>query len=432
MRNYAEQLLLKAQKVLCDYEEKVQDINSCDIDNGDKILLDSMGRWHSNGHMRRQDWINCFDKIKDRLDVKGKMLPMDDDVSSFLKMKFAQTNLKNRFSICEILSFLESDIKDLYQNKIDKRDEEEEEVYDLARICVGIAASDGEYYSKVFLPSAIFFTYLERHKSGNRQELLNDCFTVGAGSRRPDLFPEVTGLCRECALEKHEHFTDMDIENLNKKIYKMQLEDGFHSNFIVNVDSDSGGSEESEKSSRCLIIRWCNPFDSSSDNESDNCLGDKIAEPSTLRLPDKSSKSISELECTTVFEHSCGECPKVFSRKDFLEFHSACFHKHESVKKSEVSFISDSGPESLITSSSELPEHSSVLQDADNNIETVRPQKVVDVRVEEPVDLMSSFHHEPGPSYEKKTSQKEIKTKRKKAEQSGAKETVKRVLRFRK
>ena len=217
-------------------------------------------------------------------------------------MKFAQTDLKNRFSICEILSFLESDIKDLYQNKIDKRDEEEEEVYDLARICVGIAASDGEYYSKVFLPSAIFFTYLERHKSGNRQELLNDCFTVGAGSRRPDLFPEVTGLCRECALEKHEHFTDMDIENLNKKIYKMQLEDGFHSNFIVNVDSDSGGSEESEKSSRCLIIRWCNPFDSSSDNESDNCLGDKIAEPSTLRLPDKSSKSISELECTTVFE----------------------------------------------------------------------------------------------------------------------------------
>ena len=435
MKNYAEQLLSKAQQVLCDYEEKVQDMNSCDIDGGEKLLFESMGRWHANGHMKREDWVNCFEKIKDRLDIKDKMLPMDDDLRIFLKIKFAQNDPKNCFSICEILSFLESDIKNLYQKKIDKRDEEEEDdVFDLARICKGMEASDVEYYSKVFLPSAIFFTYLEKHKAGDRRQLMDECFTLGAGSKREDLFPEVTGLCRECVLEKHEYFADIDIENLNKKMFKMQVQDRFITNFNVDVDSGSEESENCDNTSGKIIVRWYNPFDSSSDNESDELFEDKPVESSTLRFPDKSLPSPAAI-IDPIIEYSCEECPKVFSRKDFLEFHQECFHKHKNVKKSKAVVVSDSVPESMISSFSQLPNISSLQQSVENNLpEKAKFKKTVVLRHVEAADLMLSFHQEPEPSHETETSQNPIKSNKRKVvkKQSEAKETVKKVLRFRK
>ena len=152
-----------------------------------------MKRWHVNCHITPVDWKESFDRIKHGLDVRGKMRPLGD-LKSFLDIKFKAEVHQNRFNICEILEFLENDIRHLYRLKLDFRDGEFDE-FNTSQIYQGMLPEDTTFYERVFLPTALFLTYSQRHPNSDRESLMNDCFTLGARTKRDDLAPEVTGLC---------------------------------------------------------------------------------------------------------------------------------------------------------------------------------------------------------------------------------------------
>ena len=198
MKTFVEYLKLKSKSVMIDYQLLPGDDTSDEMSQKDRALFESMKRWHVNLHMKEADWKACFDRVKNKLDVKEKMEPISEDLNKFLRTKFKAYALKDQFSVCEVLEFLESDIRVLYQLRIDQRDEEQDDEFGLA-IEQGMDSVDGIHFQKVFLPSAIFLTYLERHPSAKRIELMRDIFSIGSGCRRQENFyPEVTGVCVEC------------------------------------------------------------------------------------------------------------------------------------------------------------------------------------------------------------------------------------------
>ena len=200
MSSYADKLLIKTKTVLSEYKSKIViDERKISLNATSLKVFISMKRWHANAHMSPTDWKSCFAKVKDKLDVKEKMKTLDGDLNNFLKVKFAATVLKEQFAICDVLDCLVVDIRDLYQLKLDQRDDELDDEFNVDHFFQGMKPSDLTYYKKVFLPAALFFTYLERHPDSDRRALMEDVFTVGSGSQTEDLVPEVTGLCA-CAL----------------------------------------------------------------------------------------------------------------------------------------------------------------------------------------------------------------------------------------
>ena len=396
MGPFLRDLVLKSYAVHQEFQSKTNEIDDIELNDEEKSLFQSMQRWHANGHMLDEDWLSCFDKVKDRLDVKERMDPMDVDFKSFLDSKFKASNIKEKFSVCEIFEFLVNKIKAFYDVKIEARDLEEENVFSIERIIQGLQAVDGTHYERVFLPSAIFFTYLEKHKnSGDRTDLMKDCFTVGAGSRQRDLFPEVTGLCREC--KDSESFSDSDLDIFNKKVFKLQLKNKFRSNFR-RVDS----SEESDNDDTThvgSIARWYNPFESDSDTDLSSGPLDKSTDSSTGKI----------------LQHPCNKCSKVFSKEEFLDFHKDCFHRTDGNKTRIV--LVDSDISSVSCEESETPSQS---------------KNIVGVSYPEPEELMVSFTQEPGPSKKTGRTIANKKSKRKQCDEQSAKDVVKRVLRFRK
>ena len=335
MNKYADQLLLKVKSVLHDYQFKVKlGQESLEMDSEQSKIFESMKRWHANSHMSESDWKVCFDKIKHKVDVKENMKNLDDDLRKFLKTKFAAENPQDQFAISPILEFLESDIRDFYRMKTGERDDKKEDEYSLNSIAQGMDPDDLNHYGKVFLPAALFFTYLEKYPCTNRSVLMSDCFTIGHGSQTYDLFQEVTALCTMCATgEEYENFNEADIEKYNKKIFKMQFKDGFESSYVMSNSDDSDKSDNSDKNGRNMdhVGTWYNPFDSSSPSEG------------------------SDDEDIILTGYECNQCSKSFTRKDFLNFHTECFHK-TSLKSNYVQFVAD--PEDLISSFTQEPETS--------------------------------------------------------------------------
>jgi hypothetical protein len=326
MHSYAERLLLKANAVLKDYRDKVVlEHDEPIVLNAKQLeLFDSMKRWHCNAHMSEKDWKICFENVKHKLDVKEKMSQLDSDLEQFLKVKFAKTENKDRWTISDSLDFLVSDIRELYQKKLDDRDEEQDDEFDTSCIAQGMKPDDAKHYSKVFLPVAIFLTYREKHPWSKRSALMSDAFSLGAGSERDDLVPEITGLCVQCPIKKEfEHFRESDIDSYNKKLFLLQCKNKFQSSYSFG-DSD----DDSIDSFSVKEAKWYNPFDSSSPSE----VSDK---ENDVEL----DKSVTSFAC------QC--CMKSFSRKEFLDYHTECFHK-TTFRPNVVQFVSD--PENLMLS----------------------------------------------------------------------------------
>ena len=167
MESYREQLLRKAKAVNLDFKTRTrktdtdsrEDVPS--LSNEDELLLVSMKRWHENAHMSENDWRVCFGKIQHELDVKEKM-NLEEDLAKYLKNKFKQTSLLNRFSVSPLLEFLDNDIRKLYQTKLDERVTELDDEFNLAKVYQGREPEDVTHYEKVFLPGAYFYTYFEK------------------------------------------------------------------------------------------------------------------------------------------------------------------------------------------------------------------------------------------------------------------------------
>ena len=286
-------------------------------------IFSSMKRWHANGHTFPEDWKASFNRIKNGLDVRGKMNP-PGDLKKFLKMKFASEDPKTKFSISEMLEFLNDDINRLYRLKLDERDVEVDE-FNVDQIYQGMLPEDVTFYQKSFLPTALFLTYSQRHPNDERTALMNDIFTVGSGSKREDLAPEVTGLCSLCASEEgFPYLTEQDVEQFNRKVLEKQIGLNFHCSYEIN-DSDSRSDKSAIDTD--MPSFWFNPF-SSSDG----------------------SMSESSQNTDDVFSFAdsfpCNLCPKQFTEADLLQFHKDCFHKY--APGTRVTFVEEG--EDLISS----------------------------------------------------------------------------------
>ena len=108
--------------------------------------------------------------------------------------------LEGIFNICELLDFLVDDIRQYLMHLISLVDDDEEEELDIFHISSGVHPDDIPFFEKSFLPVALFNTYSEIHPNSSRKALMNDVFSIGAGSKTEDLFPEVTALCCLCAV----------------------------------------------------------------------------------------------------------------------------------------------------------------------------------------------------------------------------------------
>lgn len=324
----SEQLLRKVRAVLKEFK-------SCVIFRNEEIsvernylkLFSSMKRWHTNSHISRSDWKLSFERIKHTLDVKEKMR-LPGDLKSFLTSKFSKTGLTSRFSVTEILQFLEPDINRLYKEMLTNRDLEVDE-FGMENIGQCLLPEDITFYEREFLPFALFLTYSQRHPNDERVSLMDDLFSIGSGSRNKDLMPEVTALCGICAESEHlSDLTEHDMEQFNIQILNKLIEHKFK--VATNIYDDSSSSDESIDSNE-KQFEWFNPF-SSDDSES-----------STSNVEDACSTSNMNMEDT---KFKCNVCSREFSQIDFLQFHKEWFHKTSIATC--VNYVEE--PETLMTS----------------------------------------------------------------------------------
>ena len=337
MSSFSVQLRKKVKAVLHDYKSLVSfGKDDFPLDEKYSEIFSSMKRWHANCHITPVDWKESFDRIKHGLDVRGKMRPLGN-LKSFLDLKFKSEVLQDRFYICEILEFLENDIRHLYRLKLDFRDGEFDE-FNTSQIYAGMLPEDTTFYERVFLPTALFLTYSQRHPNSDWESLMNDCFTLGAGTKREDLAPEVTGLCMICSeYEGFKSLSEIDIEYFNKQVLMKQIASDFKCSYSMEESDDS--DENSANNDKSTF--WYNPFSSS---ESSSSITSE--EPKTHDDEDRSgSKQI----------FTCSKCSKEFSKHEFVEFHKACFHKTsdttavrfvEEAEELMTTFNEDSGPSS--------------------------------------------------------------------------------------
>ena len=322
METYTERLGHKARVIVQDFDSKISD-EAPKIAINQK-LFKSMKRWHKNSHISENDWKTAFTKIEHKLDVLGKM-KLDEDFKSYLDLKFKQTSLVKAFSVTPILEFLDSDIRRLYKRRMDARAGEEEDEFSEQSVFDGMRPENMSHFSRVFLPAAYFYTYLEIHSEDDRLDLMDDVFTIGSGSMTHDLFPEVTGICVKCAVDqKYANFSETDIDTYNIKL----LEQMEINKFKTSLERWDSSESEGNESSFSKEMFWYNPFDSSSSSE------DVLSE-----TPLEETKTVSS-------EYACQDCTKVFSKKEYLIFHRECFHKGDLPHS--VQFVGD--PPDLITS----------------------------------------------------------------------------------
>ena len=312
-----EQLLAKVREVLKQYKSYVVfGTAEVALEEKNQKLFSSMKRWHSNSHISTDDWEFSFNRIKHGLDVKEKMR-LPGDLQKFLRSKFSQSGLKTRFSVCNILAFLEPIISRLYKELLEKRDLTEDE-FGLNKLPgQSMLPEELTFYEREFLPYALFLTYSQRHPNDDRESLMDDIFSTGSGSVTPDLTPEVTALCASCA--NNEGFPDLgrkDIEQFNIQILQQLIKH----NFKVTYAEESSSSDESIEYNSF----WFNPF------SSDDC--------------DSVDSGAEAEDITDSIKFKCSVCAKEFSKEDFLEFHEEWFHKTKIATS--VNFVDE--PEDLI------------------------------------------------------------------------------------
>ena len=333
MKNCAAKLMSKIEKIQSKYDVVTDNCDTSDLDVNDSRLFGSMQRWHENAHVSEEEWLRMFDKIKIKLKTK-KNFSLDHDMppglSEFLKSKFSDMTLTGQFSVSDIFNDnFDSSVHSYYLKIIAEQDTNMDE-FDEENIVDGISFADINFYRKIFLPLSVFYTYQEMHQQTTAlRDLMEECFSIGAGSRTMDLFPEVNAYCEVCCPE----LWNSKFKRLNLLVFKEQVEN----NFSLPIDTDDDDSEKEfmvknvEKGSEIGI----NPFlsDSSSKSSDEDVFGDVNTEP---------------IDTCVHKTFKCSNCPKAFSKEVFLKMHLDIFHDSKRKVTTEIQFVSE--PVDLITS----------------------------------------------------------------------------------
>ena len=349
-------------------QERLMSCCNVDISESEQILFEGMVRWHRNLHLADSELQTLLKEVnkENMLDVEEHMSPLPQNLRTFLTKKLKDRSLKGQFSVNEILQNILPSIKDLYDEKLDERNnkEEEDDNFDnemgAASAFAGINSHDLLFYRNTFMPAALYFIYRKVHKHSNygkEERLMQEVFGIGTGSKTVNFTPEVVPFCDMCKSEISLGTLSQEQQhNLNIKVFKQQVCDNFIIEGFLYSCSDSFvffTSKEEENASD--DVSAFNPF-SPKDEES---IRERSPSHTNLNpvLRDEETKS-----------YECPICSKRFSRVDFVEYHKKLFHKEES------------DPKTFLENNSEL-----VLSNITRN--AVIPQFVED----KDVDLMITF-----------------------------------------
>ena len=219
---FVERLVKKTELLILDNKVSTDVISNIEIEEQHVELYQSMKRWHVNCHISESQWRHEFDNIKSSLNVQ-ELVTVPEDLKKYLKTKFAKSSLKERFAINEMLEFLVSDIREYYRFQQSNRDDEEFEV-ETYSIFTGMRPGDLMFFERSYLPLALFLTYMQIHPNSDRRSLMDDVFSIGAGSRCEDLLPEVTAVCSLCATRHGFKNVDEDfLDSYNIMVLRKQI-----------------------------------------------------------------------------------------------------------------------------------------------------------------------------------------------------------------
>ena len=306
------------------YKTSTLQLNEVVIGENEEQLFESMQRWHQNSHVTDTEWFDLYCSIKHKLKVEAQYDgKMPKGLQKFLKLKFASNSLMSKFSVSDI--FPDGMVQEIFkyyrelvtiqkeQSKLMKEDSVDS--FDLNVFLGGGGVSQEEisFYHKVFLPLAIYEIYSAKHtESLWTNQLMNDCFTLGSGSKRKDLCPEVNAFCQLCCGD--EWFSKYDHEN--KNIFLQQVANKFQLPYIDSEDSVSfeERSRDSIKSKQVSKDDIENPF-----------MSDCSEDVPVYNENDTENKAPVERD------HGCSLCLKSFSCETFLMMHTNLFHAQHGV-----------------------------------------------------------------------------------------------------
>ena len=397
MNSLRDDLTLKLGVIVSQYD--VANINvmsgstNIKLLRGEECLYLSMKRWHRNVHLSLSELQNYLKKVdkNGQLDVKENMLQMPQSLKTFLAKKFSKTNLKDKFSINEFFEDLLHSIRKLYDEKLhqdassDDFDGVDDENTDVLKVLCGIDFEAINHYEKNFLPTALFYVYKEIHEPNYKkeEELMEDLFSIGSGSKTQDLSPEVVPVCEKCQANfsalvqcSSEH-----LDSLNKVVFKLQVSDmfllkGFRTSNTSPASKSNTISDE-EKGDEKDFNPFSTEVKSKGSCHSDVMEGSQEDDVFNPFFTDNIEKNPVSDDCDVDYlvEKSlmvlCPTCSKQFSRTDFLEYHEKIFHKIRN---------SDSTGPIINSQASSTP--------VDTQLEKC---KVIPKFVDEGVDLMKTF-----------------------------------------
>ena len=314
--------------------EHVKPVHECK----NEALFQSMQRWHQQTHMESMNWIALFEKVKKTLEFRDlKFIQPQEVCLSLLKKKYRKNNLKEKLSISDTFPerFLEQ-IKLFFDEEVNKSCEEFE--FDLSK-----KSREVTFYSNEFLPVAIFSTFKEKFPGVEDQVLFDDCFTLGAGSKRQDLIPEVHAYCDQCC--------DILAEEKNRIIFRKQVENNFslHGYFeYTDSENDSVITFEDKNAVRgnesdvaedlkgtstkddiqvneieglsTVFNPWVEEMSEDGSNDVVSALGDD-----SFKFPVEDAMETKERA------FNCELCAKSFSKENFVNLHRSIFHKKRKV-----------------------------------------------------------------------------------------------------
>ena len=317
-------------------KRKINAIQECYVDiaeensHGDSVeikerhLFESMQRCHENSHMSSHNWINLFGKIQEKLCIDSSELKLDykdTEFEALLEAKLKCEELTSRMTVSDLFceEFLDQ-IRKFYQTLLDDQRDE----FDVDFISDG-TSKELMFFQRVFLPTAVFLTYRQKHNTGNTEQLFHEFFSIGSGSKNLDLIPEVNAFCTQCC---------DNAEFKNRMIYCLQVKNKFKT---VSYYSDSSDEDQEIALKKCNSVRssFFNPFAMSDSSDSSDGNDTEIDEFVSQQILDRGDN---------LCVWKCIICSKVFSKEKFMKIHELIFH---AVKLPRVEYVD--APEELIT-----------------------------------------------------------------------------------
>lgn len=276
-----------------------------------------------------------FPILEDKLGVKEAVIE-NESLVIFMNKKKKSENLKDQICFLGVFDSIFGDIEEMYNRKLEERDKNLDE-FDVENEAAERRLEDGIFFQRYFLPYSHILLYRSWLQTDLEEVvMMNELFTLGAGSETFDLSQEVNGICDVCASDKFAGFQNKsseDIRLINIKVFKEQKRNKFYIPAEDNSDDDSVASSKMD----------CNPFlsddgDTKSFNENEN---QDIANP----FETSENESIEE----ELFLDACNICGESFPSDDYVQLHQSIFHHRSLMTK----FVEE--PESLMTTFIQSP-----------------------------------------------------------------------------